>query len=64
MNRLTTKWLSIAAWLCSWLLIFWINFSAELSLMMHFFAIPVLLLTTALGAGRVLEGSGYQPTGD
>ncbi|KUM55053.1 hypothetical protein AR688_17575 [Rheinheimera sp. EpRS3] len=59
MNSFTTKWLSIAAWLVSWLVIFWINFAAELSLMMHFFAIPVLLISTALGAGRYLEHSDH-----
>ena len=64
MKNLTTKWLTIAVWALSWLLIFWINFSAELSLMMHFFAIPVLLLSTALGVGRMLDGSDSNTAGD
>jgi hypothetical protein len=64
MNRLTTKFLTITIWLSSWLLIFWINFSAELSLMMHFFAIPVLLLSTALSVGRLLDGSDAKTAGD
>ncbi|MCS4308573.1 MULTISPECIES: hypothetical protein [Rheinheimera] len=59
MSSLTTKWLAIATWLMSWLVIFWINFAAELSLMMHFVAIPVLLISTALGAGRYLEYSDH-----
>lgn len=59
MSSLTTKWLAITTWLMSWLVIFWINFAAELSLMMHFVAIPVLLISTALGAGRYLEYSDH-----
>ena len=64
MSSLTTKWLAIATWLMSWLVIFWINFAAELSLMMHFFAIPVLLLSTAFGAGRYLEPNDNDKAGD
>lgn len=64
MKNLTTKWLTIVVWALSWLLIFWINFAAELSLMMHFFAIPVLLLSTALGVGRYLELSDDHKAGD
>lgn len=64
MKNLTTKWLTIVVWALSWLLIFWINFAAELSLMMHFFAIPVLLLSTALGVGRLLEPSDDHKAGD
>jgi len=55
MNNVLGKWLTIIGWLGSWLIIFWINFSAELSLMMHFFAIPVLLLTTAVSTAKLLE---------
>jgi|GEM_PF-1913689 hypothetical protein len=64
MNNITAKWLTIAAWAVSWLLIFWINFAAELSLMMHFFAVPVLLISTALGVGRLLEASDTDKAGD
>jgi hypothetical protein len=64
MNRFTTKWLTVAAWLGSWLIIFWINFSAELSLMMHLVAIPVLLLSTALSAGHLLEDDNCRHAGD
>lgn len=64
MNNITVKWLTIAAWAVSWLLIFWINFAAELSLMMHFFAVPVLLISTALGVGRLLEPSDTDKAGD
>ncbi len=49
--------LAVISWLVSWALLFWISFSAELSLLMHFFAIPVLLLSTALAAGRFAERS-------
>lgn len=55
MKNTLGKWLTIIGWLGSWLIIFWINFSAELSLMMHFFAIPVLLLTTAVSMAKLLE---------
>lgn len=55
MNSFNNKWLVIAMWLISWLLIFWINFSAELSLLMHFVATPVLLVCTAVSAGLYLE---------
>lgn len=64
MNNSTSKWLTITVWIISWLLLFWINFAAELSLMMHFFAIPVLLLSTAIGAGRYLELSDNDKVGD
>ena len=64
MKNLTTKWLTISVWALSWLLIFWINFAAELSLMMHFFAIPVLLLSTAFGVGRYLEPDDNDKAGD
>lgn len=64
MNNVTAKWLTIAAWVISWLLIFWINFAAELSLMMHFFAIPVLLICTAIGAGQYLELNDRNKAGD
>ncbi len=64
MNTLQTKWLAITAWLGSWMFIFWINFSAELSLMMHFFAIPVLLLSTALGAAQLFEATDDDMPGD
>ncbi|MBZ9610488.1 hypothetical protein [Rheinheimera maricola] len=60
MNNISVKWLTIAAWAVSWLLIFWINFAAELSLMMHFFAIPILLLSTALAAWHYLEPNDNQ----
>lgn len=55
MNSKLAKVLTILAWLANWLLILWINFAAELSLMMHFVAIPVLLISTAIGAGRLFE---------
>lgn len=55
MTKLGLKWLVLTSWIVSWGVIFWINFSAELSLMMHFFAIPLLLLSTALGAGHLFE---------
>ena len=64
MNNVLGKWLTIIGWLGSWLVIFWINFAAELSLMMHFFAIPVLLLGTALGMGRLLEDNQNTTAGD
>ena len=64
MKNLTTKWLSIAVWALSWLLLFWINFAAELSLMMHFFAIPVLLLITTFSVGRYLEPDDNDKAGD
>lgn len=64
MNNVLGKWLTIIGWLSSWLVIFWINFAAELSLMMHFFAIPVLLLSTALGMGRLLEDNQNTTAGD
>lgn len=64
MKTINKHWLTLTAWLGSWLIIFWINFSVELTLMMHFFAIPVLLLFTALGAGRMLEDCCSDPTGD
>lgn len=67
MNNVLGKWLTIIGWLGSWLVIFWINFAAELSLMMHFFAIPVLLLSTALGMAKLFEDAeslGQQSTGD
>ena len=55
MNTLSKKWPAIALLLVSWLVIFWINFAAELSLMMHVLAVPVLLLSTAAGALHMLE---------
>lgn len=55
MNNLTSKGLTIAAWLISWLLILWLNFSADLAPYMHFVVIPLLLLSTAIGAGRCLD---------
>jgi len=64
MNNSTRKWLTITGWIISWLLLFWINFAAELSLMMHFFAIPALLLSTAIGAGHYLELSDNDKVGD
>jgi hypothetical protein len=64
MKMLKTNWLIIAGWIVSWVVIFWINFSAELSLMMYFFAIPVLLLSTAIGAASVLEPSDNRGCGD
>lgn len=64
MNNVKPNWLAISAWVVSWLLIFWINFSAELSPLMHFFAVPVLLICTALGVGRVLELSDTNKAGD
>jgi hypothetical protein len=64
MKTLKTNWLIIAGWLVSWVVIFWINFSAELSLMMHFFAVPLLLLSTAISAARVLEPRDNQQVGD
>lgn len=64
MNTLNLKWLAVAAWLISWLLLFWINFAAELSLMMHFFAIPLLLLSTALGAAHFYEVRDDDNSGD
>ncbi len=64
MKNLTTKWLTIVVWILSWLLIFWINFAAELSLMMHVFAIPVLLLSTAFGVARNLEPDDNDKAGD
>ena len=55
MNSVNNKWLVIVTWLISWLLIFWINFSAELSLIIHFVAMPLLLICTAVSAGLYLE---------
>lgn len=64
MNKAITKWLNIAVWLISWLVIFWINFSVVMPPILHFFAIPLLLITTALGAGSVLENSENRPASD
>ncbi|HEY9043808.1 MAG TPA: hypothetical protein VIN66_16620 [Rheinheimera sp.] len=64
MSTLNKKWPAISIWLGSWLVIFWINFAAELSLMMHLFAVPVLLISTAIGAGQMLEGSDPRHGGD
>jgi len=64
MSTLNKKWSAIAIWLSSWLVIFWINFAAELSLMMHLFAVPVLLISTAIGAGQILEGADQHCSGD
>lgn len=55
MTKHGLKWLTLGSWIVSWGVIFWINFSAELSLMMHFFAIPLLLLSTAVGAAHLFE---------
>lgn len=57
MNTLSKKWLALSVWLGSWLVIFWLNFAAELSVMMHLFALPVLLLSTAVGAAQLFEGT-------
>lgn len=64
MSSLNKKFPAIVVWLSSWLVIFWINFAAELSLMMHLFAVPVLLISTAIGAGQILEGSDPNRSGD
>lgn len=58
MNTLIAKWPAIAVFAVSWLVIFWINFAAELSLMMHLVAVPVLLISTAVGALRMSGQTG------
>ncbi|MDX1536306.1 hypothetical protein [Arsukibacterium sp.] len=57
MNSNNYKWLVIAMWIVSWLLIFWINFSAELPLVIHFVATPLLLICSAASAGFYLEST-------
>jgi len=52
---------TVLAWLGNWWLILWINFAAELSLLMHLVAIPVLLLSTAFGVGKLLEQRQARP---
>lgn len=64
MNILVTKWPAFAVLCISWLVIFWINFAAELSLMMHLLAVPALLISTAVGALKMMEQSDNSASGD
>ena len=51
------KIVALAAFILSWALLLWINFSAELSIAMHIIAIPCLLLITGGYAVYQLEGA-------
>jgi len=50
-----SKFTIIAAFILSWTLLLWINFAAELSLAMHYIAMPTLFIITGGWAAYQLE---------
>lgn len=64
MNTLLNKRLiTVLALVLSWMALLWINFYGDLSIAMHFIAIPLLLLVTGGFAAYYLEQSAYAPDG-
>ncbi len=59
-NLMQKKILTILALIFSWGALLWINFSADLTMAMHFIAIPFLLIVTGGYAAYYLETAGYE----
>jgi hypothetical protein len=56
-NLMQKKLMTVLALVMSWSALLWINFSAELTMAMHFIAIPFLLVVTGGYAAYYLEQS-------
>ena len=64
MNKLIQKKLmAVLALSLSWSALLWINFYGDLSIAMHYIAIPFLLIVTGGYAAYYLEQAGYEADG-